>query len=98
FVFQSPQLLGRRTALENVLLGHVYAGRPRRHRLRVALAALWRVGLGHRAQVPAAALSGGERHRVAIARALASRPALLLADEPGGSFGAAGRWEIGDLL
>lgn len=89
FVFQAFHLLGHRTARENVEVGMLYSGVPRRERTERALAALERVGLGHRLHAPPSTLSGGERQRVAIARALAPRPALLLCDEPTGNLDTA---------
>jgi phosphonate transport system ATP-binding protein len=89
-VFQKPRLIGRLTALDNVLagrLGHLprWRGLLRRFRpddLRHALQALERVGLLARADERCDRLSGGEQQRVAIARALAQAPSVLLADEP----------------
>ena len=89
FVFQSFHLMPHRTALENVELGMVYAGVPRRERAERATQALCQVGLGHRLGALPSRLSGGERQRVAIARALAVRPALLLCDEPTGNLDSA---------
>ncbi len=81
-VFQQPCLLRARSALDNVMLPLLYAGPVRAARGSLALAALDRVGLAHRAQVPAGQLPAGERQLVAIARALAAGPDLLLCDDP----------------
>lgn len=86
FVFQSFHLLPHRSLAENVMLAEVYGGRPRKGRRERALAALERVGLGHRTGFPPGRLSGGERQRAAIARALMGEPALLLCDEPTGNL------------
>ncbi|MFC7205484.1 ABC transporter ATP-binding protein [Comamonas endophytica] len=84
FVFQSFQLLGNLTALENVMLPLELAGHgAARQRAREMLA---RVGLGQREGHYPRLLSGGEQQRVALARAFVVEPAVLLADEPTGSL------------
>ncbi|KQS63542.1 ABC transporter ATP-binding protein [Modestobacter sp. Leaf380] len=94
FVFQAFHLMSRRTVLENVLLPMLYAGTPRAEREPRAREALERVGLGHRLGFQPGTLSGGERQRVAVARAVATRPRVLLADEPTGNLDQATSAEI----
>jgi putative ABC transport system ATP-binding protein len=84
FVFQSFQLLGNLTALENVMLPLELGGR--RDARRAAGEMLARVGLGQRLGHYPRVLSGGEQQRVALARAFVVEPAVLLADEPTGSL------------
>ena len=84
FVFQSFQLLGNLTALENVMLPLELAGR--RDARSAATTMLERVGLGERLGHYPKLLSGGEQQRVALARAFVVKPAVLLADEPTGSL------------
>jgi putative ABC transport system ATP-binding protein len=84
FVFQSFQLLGNLTALENVMLPLELMGRSDAR--AAATEMLQRVGLGERLRHYPKVLSGGEQQRVALARAFVVRPAVLLADEPTGSL------------
>lgn len=106
FVFQSFGLVGRLTALENVLsgaLGRIHGPRfgtvmyPKALR-REALENLDRVGLGDRAFQRADTLSGGQQQRVAIARTLMQRPSLLLADEPVASLDPESSAQVMDVL
>jgi putative ABC transport system ATP-binding protein len=82
FVFQGGNLVPFLTVAENVALMLEIAGQPGRFARKEAAHLLEQLDLGHRARAYPETLSGGERQRVAIARAVATRPALLLADEP----------------
>ncbi|MBX3624451.1 MAG: ABC transporter ATP-binding protein [Rhizobacter sp.] len=96
FVFQSFQLLGNLTALENVMLPLELQGRVDA-RLQ-AQEMLHRVGLGERLTHYPKVLSGGEQQRVALARAFVVKPAVLLADEPTGSLDFATGEKVMELM
>ncbi len=86
FVYQAHHLLAEFTAVENIVLPQMVAGRPRRAARERAMALLTAFGLPARAGHLPGKLSGGEKQRVAIARALANAPGVLLADEPTGNL------------
>ncbi|HEV2784580.1 MAG TPA: ABC transporter ATP-binding protein [Actinophytocola sp.] len=98
FVFQAFHLLPGRTTVENVELGMLYGPHPRRVRRRMAMAALDRIGLAHRAHADPRTLSGGERQRVAIARAVGGRPRAVFCDEPTGNLDSANTGTVLALL
>ncbi len=89
FVFQFHFLMMELSALENVMVPALVAGKPTSEVTRRARELLDRVGLADRIDHRPAQLSGGEQQRVAIARALINQPALLLGDEPTGNLDTA---------
>jgi putative ABC transport system ATP-binding protein len=97
-VFQFFNLLEGMTALENVILPAMVAGRRRKAAESRARDLLDLLGVGGRAEELPAVLSGGERQRLAIARALANEPTLLLADEPTGALDSDGGREVLELF
>ena len=98
FVFQSFNLLGHLTALENAALPLVYRGAGRRESRRRAQDILEKVSMGDRLDHRPDQLSGGQKQRVAIARALAGTPSAVLADEPTGALDSDTAEEVMQLL
>ena len=98
FIFQSYNLIGFKTAVENVELPLFYQGVSRRKRHQMALEYLDRLGLKDWASHYPNEMSGGQKQRVAIARALITRPRIVLADEPTGALDSKTSVEIMELL
>ena len=86
FIFQGYNLIQELDALENVTLPLIYQGVGLREREERAIAALERVGMAERAHHRPSEMSGGQQQRVAIARAIATRPPIIMADEPTGAL------------
>ena len=98
FIFQSFNLINYKTALENVSLPLYYQGISRKERQQIAVDYLERVGLKEWATHLPSELSGGQKQRVAIARAMASKPKVLLADEPTGALDTKTSCDVMDLI
>lgn len=98
FVFQQFNLIPKMTAAENVELPLIYQNLPKSERVKRVQEALERVGLSRRANHLPTELSGGQQQRVAIARAIATRPKLILADEPTGALDSRTTVEIMDIF
>lgn len=98
FVFQFHQLLPEFTALENVMIPALIAGRTTRETRQAALDILNLLGLTERATHKPNELSGGEKQRVAVARALINHPSVVLADEPSGSLDTQHKEELHRLF
>lgn len=98
FVFQFHQLLPEFTALENIMLPSLIAGKGHRESKSRAMELLHFLGLFDRANHKPSELSGGEKQRVAVARALVNAPAVILADEPSGSLDTKNKAELHQLF
>lgn len=98
FVFQTFNLMPRTTALDNVALPMVYAGKSKEERTKRATEVLTQVGLSDRMDHKPNQLSGGQRQRVAVARALVNKPSIILADEPTGNLDSKTSIEIMKLF
>lgn len=98
FVFQTFNLLPRTTALENIALPMIYAGKSKKQRTERASEVLKNVGLADRMDHKPNQLSGGQRQRVAVGRALVNNPTIILADEPTGNLDSKTSDEIMNLF
>ncbi len=98
FIFQSFNLIGFKTAVENVELPLFYQGVSRSKRHALAMEYLERLGLKEWAKHYPNEMSGGQKQRVAIARALITHPQIILADEPTGALDSKTSVEVMDLL
>ena len=98
FVFQFHQLLPEFTALENIVIPALIAGRKRSEAENEAMQLLQVMGLEERAHHKPAEMSGGENQRVAVARALINHPDVVLADEPSGSLDSKNKEELHKLF
>lgn len=98
FIFQSFNLIGDLTVVENVELPLAYRGVGAEERNVLAARALEGVGMGHRTRHFPNQLSGGQQQRVAVARAIAGSPSIILADEPTGNLDSANGEAVMGLL
>ena len=98
FIFQQYNLIQSLTVLENVELPLIYQGIGANRRREMAMEALERVGLAGRVKHKPTEMSGGQQQRVAIARAIATKPSIIMADEPTGALDSqTGREVLGFL-
>jgi len=98
FIFQFHQLLPEFTALENVMIPALIAGKDSKTAKKLAMDLLDYLQLSNRLEHKPAELSGGEKQRVAVARALINHPSIILADEPSGSLDTTNKEELHKLL
>jgi len=98
YIFQTFNLIPALTALDNVALPMIFAGKRKEERIKKATELLKLVGLGDRLHHKPHELSGGQQQRVAIARALANDPEIILADEPTGNLDLKTGLQIVQLL
>ena len=98
FVFQFHQLLPEFTALENIMIPALIAGKSRADATKRAMELLQLMGLSARTHHKPSQMSGGENQRIAVARALVNNPDVILADEPSGSLDSHNKEELHKLF
>lgn len=98
FIFQSFNLIDELTVAENIELALLYHKMPAGERKRRVVAAMDRMGIGHRAKHMPGQLSGGQQQRVAVARAVVGNQPLILADEPTGNLDSVHGQEVMETL
>lgn len=98
FVFQSYNLMGQLTALENVAMPLIFKGYSRSIRNKASRLMLQQVGLGDRIKHKPNQMSGGQQQRVSVARAFVSRPKIVYADEPTGNLDSKTSLEVMELI
>ena len=98
FIFQGFNLISSLSALDNVILPLIYKKVPKKQRESIAISALDKVGLSNKYKNLPSELSGGQCQRVAIARAIATKPEIILADEPTGNLDSTSGKQIEKIL
>lgn len=98
FVFQSYNLIPTLSALDNVALGLIFKGVPKKERDKQSMEILEKVGLGERIHHKPSEMSGGQQQRVSIARAFVDKPRIVFADEPTGNLDTKTSFEVMNLM
>ena len=98
FVFQSYNLIPTLSALDNVALGLIFKGVPKKERDKHSMEILEKVGLGDRVHHKPSEMSGGQQQRVSIARAFVDKPRIVFADEPTGNLDTKTSFEVMNLM
>ena len=98
FVFQSYNLIPTLSAIENVSLGLIFRGVPKKIREKLSIKMLQDVGLGNRLYHKPTEMSGGQQQRVSIARAFVGKPSIVFADEPTGNLDTKTTYDVMNLI